>query len=145
MSLDLRIAQLLATSKTIAIVGLSPSPGRPSHGVAAYLQSHGYRVIPVNPNSAGSQILGEHCYATLADAATALAKEEIEIDIVDCFRKAEGISPIARDAVEIGAKCLWMQLGIVNDDAATMATAGGLQVVMDHCLEIEHSRLSRHS
>jgi uncharacterized protein len=145
MSLDPSIDQLLTTSKTIAMVGLSALPGRPSHGVAAYLQAHGYRVIPVNPNSVGNKILEEHCYANLAEAANALAKEGIEIDIVDCFRKAEDIPPIACDAVKIGAKCLWMQLGIVNNAAAAMAAAAGLTVVMDRCLEIEHARWSRHS
>ncbi len=137
MTQELTIAELLAGSKTIAVVGLSPKIHRDSYEVAAYLQAHGYRVVPVNPSHAGKLILGEQCYASLQDAAFAVN----QIDIVDCFRKAEDIVPIADAAIEIGARCLWMQLGIVNEEAAQKARAADITVVMDHCLKIEHSKL----
>ncbi len=132
------ISTLLADTRTIAVVGLSAKPDRASHEVAQYLQRHGYRIIPVNPTYAGTHILNEHCYATLTLATVSLALENIKIDIVDCFRKSEAISPIADEAIAIGARCLWMQLGIVNEEAATKARAAGLLVVMDHCIKIEH-------
>lgn len=132
------IADLLARSRTIAVVGLSAKTNRPSHDVADYLQRHGYRIIPVNPTYAGTHILEEYCYASLHDAALALSKENTGIDIVDCFRKSEHIPPIADEAIAVGAHCLWMQLGIVNEEAAAKARAGGLTVVMDRCLKIEH-------
>ena len=131
------IPQLLSAARTIAVVGLSSKPDRASHQVASYLQQHGHRIIPVNPTYAGQSILGEHCYATLAQ----VAKEHGVIDIVDCFRKAEDILPIAEQALAIGARCLWMQLGIVNEDAARLAQKAGMLVVMDHCLKIEHQAL----
>ena len=139
------IAQILEAAKTIAIVGLSIRPERASHEVAQYLQVEGYRIIPVNPSYAGQTILGETVYATLQDAATALAPAGQRIDIVDCFRNAESIMPIARDAVAVRAGALWMQLGIVNQPAADLAQAAGLDVVMDHCLKVEHAawRMSR--
>jgi len=135
------IAQILQQAKTIAVVGLSDKPDRASYGVAAYLQEHGYRILPVNPGCAGQQILGENVHATLQDAAGALAPG-VKIDIVDCFRKPEAIVPIARAAIAIGAGCLWMQLGIENAEAAHLARAAGLDVVMNHCLKIEHRMLS---
>lgn len=135
------ITQILQDSKTIAVVGLSNKADRPSHGVAEYLQQQGYRVIPVNPAYAGQRILGETVHASLQDAADALAPLGRQIDIVDCFRKAEDIPPIARDAIAIRAKCLWMQLGIENQQAADIARAAGLDVVMDHCIKIEHKAL----
>lgn len=131
------IPQLLSQARTIAVVGLSSKPERPSHEVAAYLQQHGHRIIPVNPTYAGQSILGEHCYATL----TQVSKEHGVIDIVDCFRKSEDIVPIAEQAVAIGARCLWLQQGVVNEDAARLAQKAGLLVVMDHCLKIEHQAL----
>ena len=131
------ISQLLSEARTIAVVGLSSKPERASHQVAAYLQQHGHRIIPVNPTYAGQSILGEHCYATL----TQVSREHGVIDIVDCFRKSEDIVPIAEQAVAIGARCLWLQLGVVNEDAARLAQKGGLLVVMDHCLKIEHQAL----
>jgi uncharacterized protein len=143
MTVDSRISEILATSKTIAVVGLSPRHGRPSHGVAAYMQANRFRIIPVNPTSVGTYILGEYCYASLTEAAAALAKENIEIDIVDCFRRPEDIPPIVSEAVKIKAKCLWMQLGIINEAAAEIASATGMQVVMNRCLEIEHANWSR--
>jgi predicted CoA-binding protein len=131
------IPQLLSAARTIAVVGLSSRPERASHQVASYLQQHGHRIIPINPTYAGQSILGEHCYATLKQAS----REHGVIDIVDCFRKSEDIMPIAEDAVAIGARCLWMQLGVVNDDAARLAQKAGMMVVMDHCLKIEHQAL----
>jgi glutathione peroxidase len=104
------IAQILNDSKTIAIVGLSNKPDRASNEVAAYLQQNGYRIVPVNPSYAGQTILGEQVYATLQEAADALASNGQRIDIVDCFRKSEDIPPIARDAIAVRAGCLWMQL-----------------------------------
>lgn len=135
------IAQILKDSKTIAVVGLSAKPERASHVVANYLQRHGYRIIPVNPVYAGQQILGEKVYASLHEAADALAPSGRHIDVVDCFRKSEDILPIARDAIAVRAGCLWMQLGIVNQAAADLASAAGLDVVMDHCMKIEHASL----
>ena len=131
------IPQLLSAARTVAVVGLSIRPERASHQVASYLQQHGHRIIPINPTYAGQSILGEHCYATLTQAS----KEHGVIDIVDCFRKSEDILPIAEEAVAIGARCLWMQLGIVNEDAARLALKAGMMLVMDRCLKIEHQAL----
>jgi predicted CoA-binding protein len=136
------IAQILQDSKTIAIVGLSNKPERASFGVAGYLQEQGYRIIPVNPAYAGDEILGERVYASLQEAADALAPNGTRIDIVDCFRKSEDIPPLARDAIAIRAGCLWMQLEIENQAAADLARAAGLDVVMNHCLKIEHRKLN---
>jgi uncharacterized protein len=126
------IRRLLKSHKTIAVVGLSANWWRPSYFAAKYMQEHGYRVIPVNP--AYDEVLGEKCYKRLADIPE-------KIDIVDCFRKAEEIPALAEEAIAIGAKCLWMQLGVVNDAAAARASAAGLDVVMDRCVKIEHGRL----
>ncbi|QYF95158.1 CoA-binding protein [Massilia sp. PAMC28688] len=134
------VQEILKESSIIAVVGLSAKPERASHGVAAYLQQHGYRILPVNPSYAGQQILGEPVFATLQEAAASLTPGTA-IDIVDCFRSADAMAPIARDAVEAGARCLWMQLGIVNQEAADLAAAAGLDVVMDKCLKIEHRAL----
>ena len=136
------IPQILNDSKTIAIVGLSNKPDRASFGVAEYLQEQGYRILPVNPAYAGEQILGEKVYADLQEAADALAPNGTRIDIVDCFRKSEDIPPLARDAIAIRAGCLWMQLEIENQAAADLARAAGLDVVMNHCLKIEHRKLN---
>ena len=135
------IAQILSDSKTIAIVGLSNKPDRASHEVAAYLQEQGYRIVPVNPSYAGQSILGETVYGTLQEEADALAGSGQRIDIVDCFRKSEDIPPIARDAIAVRAGCLWMQLDIENQAAADLARAAGLDVVMNHCIKIEHRSL----
>ena len=136
------IDQILRESKTIAVVGLSANPERASHTVAHYLQQHGYRVIPVNPVYAGQQVLGEKVYPNLHEAADALAASGRHIDVVDCFRKSEDILPIARNAIAIRAGCLWMQLGIVNQQAADLAAAAGLDVVMDRCMKIELAHLA---
>src|SRR4051794_39499130 len=114
------IPEILHDSKTIAVVGLSNKPERASNEVATYLQAHGFRVVPVNPSYAGQQILGETVYASLQEAADALAPSGQGIDIVDCFRKSEDIPPIARDAIAIRAGALWMQLGIENRQAADL-------------------------
>jgi predicted CoA-binding protein len=136
------IAQILKESRTIAIVGLSNNPERASYGVAEYLKEHGYQVIPVNPNHAGDTILGEPVHASLQEAADALAASGQRIDIVDCFRKSADIPPIAREAIAVRAGCLWMQLEIENQAAADLARAAGLDVVMNHCLKIEHRSLN---
>ena len=126
------LRRILKQSHTIAVVGLSANWYRPSFFAAKYMQEHGYRIIPVNP--AYEEILGEKCYPSLKDIPE-------EIDIVDCFRKSEDIEPIAKEAVEIGAKVLWMQIGVINEKAAKMAREAGLDVVQDRCVKIEHGRL----
>jgi predicted CoA-binding protein len=131
---DADLKHLLENTRTIALVGASPKPNRPSYGVMAYLQRSGYRVIPVNPVAAGTTIMGETVYGTLAEI-----KEPI--DMVDVFRRAEDTPPVAEEAVAAGAKSLWLQLDIANDEAAKIATEGGLDVVMDRCTAIEIGRL----
>lgn len=135
---DPEILHILKTCKTIAVVGLSPKVHRDSYEVAEYMQSQGYRIVPVNPVAAASNtpILGEKVYATLAEAA----KVE-KIDMVDCFRNSADIPPIASEAVQIKAKVLWMQLGIENEAAKTEAVAAGLAVVENRCLLIDHRRI----
>jgi predicted CoA-binding protein len=135
------IEQILRTASNVAVVGLSSNPERTSHHVAAYLQGQGYHIIPVNPVYAGQQILGETVHATLQDAADALAQNGQRIDVVDCFRKPEDIPPIAKDAIAVRAGTLWMQLDIENRKAADLARAAGLDVVMNHCMLIEHRKL----
>jgi predicted CoA-binding protein len=132
------ILNILKTCKTIAVVGLSPKVHRDSYEVAEYMQSQGYRIIPINPVAAASKtpILGETVYATLVEAA----KVE-KIDMVDCFRNSDDIPPIATEAVQIKALVLWMQLGIENQIAKAEAQAAGLAVVENLCLLIEHRRL----
>jgi uncharacterized protein len=134
---DLR--RILGTCKTIAVVGLSPQWHRPSFFAAKYMQGHGYRIVPVNPTA--TEILGERCYPSVTAAAEALATQGTKIDMVDCFRRTEDIPPIADEAIAIGAKCLWQQIGVVNEYAAARARAAGLDVVMDRCVKIEHARL----
>lgn len=135
------IEQILRAARTVAVVGLSNKPERASLEVATYLQQQGYRIIPINPAYVGQEILGETVYATLQEAADALASSGTRIDIVDCFRKAEEMQPIAKDAIDVRAGCLWMQLGIENQVAADLARAAGLDVVMNHCMLIEHRKL----
>jgi uncharacterized protein len=136
------ISALLTGYRTVAVVGLSARPERPSHGVARYLQAHGYRVIPINPAYAGTHILGERCYATLTLANATLAEESVTIDIVDCFRRSEQIEPVVDEAIAIGARAVWMQLGVINEAAAAKARQAGLAVIMDRCMEIEHMHMS---
>lgn len=133
------LRRILGTCRTIAVVGLSPQWHRPSFFAAKYMQGHGYRVVPVNPTA--GEILGERCHPSLTAAAQALAARGERIDMVDCFRKSEDIVPIAEEAVAIGARCLWMQIGVINHKAASKARAAGLDVVMNRCVKIEHARL----
>ena len=126
------LRRILAESRTIAVVGLSADWFRPSFFAAKYMQEHGYRIIPVNPKY--PEILGEKSYASLKDIPH-------RVDMVDCFRKAADILPIAQDAIAIGAKVLWQQLGVVNEEADQLARAAGLDSVMDRCVKIEHARL----
>jgi predicted CoA-binding protein len=137
------LRRILSYCHTLAVVGLSPQWHRPSYFAAKYMQAHGYRIVPVNPLVAreGSEILGERCYATVQEAAQALAAQGQRIDMVDCFRKSEDIQPLADAAIEIGAKCLWLQLGVENAEAEAKAARAGLQVVHDRCVKIEHARL----
>lgn len=129
------IRQSLANCKTIAVVGLSPKPHRDSFRVAKYMQEHGFRIVPINPNA--SEVLGEKSYASLTEAAM-----HERIDMVNCFRNSEDIPPIAAEAIAIGAKSLWLQIGVVNDAAAKQATNAGLVVVQDLCLMVEHRQLN---
>ena len=131
---DTDLKRLFETVRTIAVVGCSPRPERAGHYVARYLQELGYRIIPVNPGQ--SEILGEKCYASLRDIPE-------PVDMVDCFRRAEDIPPVVEDAIAIGAKFVWMQLGIVNEEAAQRAIDAGIEVVMDRCPKIDYPRLFR--
>jgi predicted CoA-binding protein len=124
---DQELRTLLGDVHTIAVVGLSSRPGRPSFEVARYLQHHGYRIVPVNPNE--TEVLGERSYATLRDLPP-----DLSIDVVDVFRRAEYTPDVARDAVAIGAKVLWLQEDIVSEEAASIATAGELDVIMGVCI-----------
>ena len=126
------LRRILRSCRTIAVVGLSAEWHRPSNFVAKYLQQHGYRVIPVNPRYA--EVLGERCYPSLVDVAE-------PIDMVDVFRRSEDVLPIAEQALQIGAKCLWQQIGVKNLDADRIAREAGLDSVMDRCVKIEHARL----
>jgi len=139
MSSIAELRRILGTCRTVAVVGLSPQWHRPSFFAAKYMQSHGYRIVPVNPSA--PEILGERCFASVTAAARALAADGLRIDMVDCFRRSEDIPPIADEAIAIGARCLWLQLGVVNEAAAAQARSAGLEVVMDRCVKIEHARL----
>jgi predicted CoA-binding protein len=123
---------ILHRAQTIAVVGASSSPDRPSHGIFQRLLQHGYTVIPVNPKE--TEVLGQRAYASLDDVP-------VPIDIVDVFRRSIDTPPVAEAAVRVGAKVLWLQSGIANDDAARIASAGGLAVVMDACIAVELSLL----
>jgi len=126
------LRRILSRSRTLAVVGLSAQWYRPSYFAAKYMQDHGYRIVPVNPRYA--EVLGQKCYPDLRAIPD-------PIDIVDCFRKSSDIGPIADDAIAIGAHVLWMQLGVVNEEAAQRASAAGLDVVMNRCVKIEHARI----
>src|SRR5690606_22037827 len=126
------LRRILATNRTIAVVGLSADWYRPSYFAAKYMQEHGYRIVPVNPKY--PEILGERCYASLADIPE-------KVDMVDVFRRTEDVLPIARQAIEIGARTLWQQLGVTNLEADRLAREAGLDSVMDRCVKIEHARL----
>jgi uncharacterized protein len=131
---DATLRSILDQARTIAVVGLSSKTHRDSYGVARYLQHRGYRVIPVNPNE--TEVLGEKAYPSLLDVPT-----DVAIDIVDVFRKAEETPPVAEQAVSAGARVLWLQEGIVNDEARRIAEEGGLMVVMDLCIRTTRARL----
>jgi uncharacterized protein len=126
------IPDLLRKSRTIAVVGLSSKKFRPSYGVAEYMQAQGYRIIPVNPNEV--EVLGEKSYASIEDVPQ-------HIDIVDIFRRSEFVGPIVESAIRIGANAIWMQEGVVHEDAAKKAREAGLAVVMDRCILKDHMRL----
>lgn len=128
------IPEILKSAHTIAVVGLSSNPMRPSNGVAAYLQRAGYHIIPVNPNE--SEVLGEKSYARLEDVPE-------RVDLVDIFRRSEYVSEIVESAIKIGARALWMQEGVIDPDAAERAKEAGLDVVMDRCTLKEHRKLNR--
>jgi predicted CoA-binding protein len=126
--------KILDSSRTIAVVGLSPKPDRPSYRVASYLKEQGYRIIPVNP--AEKEILGGPCYPDLASIPES-------IDVVDIFRRSEEMLPIVEEAIRIGAKAVWMQEGVTNEEAANRAGEAGLMVVMDKCMRKEHRKLKK--
>jgi predicted CoA-binding protein len=126
------LRRVLQGNRVIAVVGLSPNWNRPSYFAAKYMLEHGYTVIPVNP--AATEILGRKCYPDLAAIPD-------KVDLVDVFRKPQDAGPIADEAIRIGAKCLWLQLGVINSEAAGRAAAAGLDVVMDRCVKIEYARL----
>ena len=133
MTTDAEIRDILTSVRRIAVVGWSPKPDRPSHGVAAFLAARGYHVIPVNPGQAGQTALGETVRATLAEAGP--------VDMVDIFRRSEEAGAVVDEAIAIGAKVIWMQLGVLDRAAADRARAAGLMVVMDRCPAIEIPRL----
>ena len=124
--------EILNSSQVVAVVGLSPNPDRPSHRVTRYLKEQGYRIIPVNPGA--REILGEVCYSDLSSIPE-------PVDVVDIFRRSEEVLSIVEEAVKIGAKAVWMQEGVINEEAATLARGAGLTVVMDRCMLKEHQRL----
>jgi predicted CoA-binding protein len=133
---DAILRSILDEARTIAVVGLSSRPDRDSHGVSLYLQRRGFRIVPVNPNE--TEVLGEKAYASLLDVPT-----DVAIDIVDVFRRAEETPPVAEQAVRAGAKVLWLQEGIVNDDARRIGEDAGLTVVMGLCIRTTRERLER--
>jgi predicted CoA-binding protein len=131
---DEDIAELLAGARTIAMIGASDRPDRPSYGVMKFLQAHGYRVIPVNPTITGEQVHGEYVWRELSQVG-------VPIDIVDVFRRPDAAGDAVDQAIAAGAKTVWMQLGVINEEAAARAEAAGLKVVMDRCPKIEIMRL----
>jgi len=129
-----QLRSLLGEAHVVAVVGISSKPWRPSYQVASYLQEHGYRIVPVNPNE--KEVLGEQVYASLLDIPN-----EIHVDVVDVFRRAEHTPEVARDAVAVGARMLWLQEGIVSDEAARIAAEGGVDVIMGVCIMKVRERL----
>ena len=135
MSTIHELRRILGSCHTLAVVGLSPQWHRPSFFAAKYMQEHGYRIVPINPSA--PEILGQRSYPSVTAAVEAGEK----IDMVDCFRKSADIAPIADEAIAVGARCLWMQIGVIDEASAAKARAAGLAVVMDRCVKIEHARL----
>lgn len=133
---DAELRSILGEARTIAVVGLSSKPDRDSYQVAEFLQGKGYRIVPINPNE--TEVLGEHAFPSLGDVP-----EEVAIDVVDVFRRAEDTPPVAEQAVARGAKVLWLQEGIVNDEARAIAEVAGLTVIMGVCIERASTRLER--
>jgi hypothetical protein len=131
---DEELKKTLHDGKTVAVVGISPKADRPSHIVASYLKSKGYRVIPVRPD--GEEVLGEKVYHDLMEIP-----KEIRVDVVDIFRRSEDVPPIVEEAIQRGAKVIWMQEGVIHEEAAAKAEKAGLKVVMDRCMKKEHQRL----
>jgi uncharacterized protein len=131
---DEDVAELLSSARTIAVIGASDRPGRPSYGVMKFLQDRGYRVLPVNPQITGEHVLGEFVWRELAQIG-------VPIDIVDIFRRPEAAGDAVDQAIFVGAKAVWMQLGVINEEAAARAEAAGLKVVMNRCPKIEITRL----
>lgn len=129
---------LLQAARTVAVVGLSPNPGRPSHSVARYLQRAGYRIVPVNPYA--ESVLGERSYPSLTAAA-----RDHTLDVVDVFRRSEHAVPVVREAISLAPRLIWLQEGVVDDAGAALAQAAGIPFVMDQCLAVEHGRLSAQS
>jgi predicted CoA-binding protein len=135
MSADIpTLRRILHRHRRIAVVGLSAEWHRPSYFAAKYMQHHGYRILPVNPRYAGGEVLGMPCVASLDELTE-------PVDMVDVFRRTDDVLPIARQAIAIGAKCLWQQIGVVNAEADRLAREAGLDSVMDRCVKIEHARL----
>jgi predicted CoA-binding protein len=130
-----QIRRILHEVRTIAVVGLSAEWHRPSFFAAKYMQDHGYRIVPVNPRyaTASTDVLGEHCYAALTDIP-------FPVDMVNVFRRTEDVLPIAQQAIQMGAKCLWQQIGVMNLEADALARNAGMDSVMDRCVKIEHGR-----
>ncbi len=127
-----KLIEIFKSVKTIAVVGLSPKQSRPSNMVASYLQKNGYKIVPVNPGQ--TEILGEQCYGCLKDIP-------FPVDLVDIFRKPEAVPAIVEEAIEMGARYVWMQLGITHTDAAKKAEKAGIEVIMDRCLKVDHQML----
>jgi predicted CoA-binding protein len=131
---DKEIKETLLNSKTVAVVGISPKEDRPSYTVASYLKSKGYQIIPVRPD--GEEILGEKVYHSLSEIPN-----EVGVDVVDIFRRSEDVPPVVEEAIQRGAKAVWMQEGVIHNEAAEKARSAGLKVVMDRCMKKEHQKL----
>lgn len=131
---DDEVKDVLCNSKTVAVVGISPKDDRPSYIVASYLKSKGYRIIPVRPD--GEEVLGEKVYHSLMEIP-----RDVEVDVVDIFRKSEDVPPVVEEAIQRGVKVVWMQEGVIHKEAGAKAEKAGLKVVMDRCMKKEHQRL----
>jgi hypothetical protein len=134
LSTDAEIAELLQSTRTVALVGASDRPDRPSYGVMQALQRHGYRVLPINPQITGEHVHGEYIWREMAQIGE-------PIDMVDIFRRSEAVGPVVDEAIAAGARSIWMQIGVINEEAAAKAEAAGLKVVMNRCPKVEIARL----